>query len=127
MINNESAFYVSHAAPTPVDAIAMICAAGGVAVIAHPFASHRGQTLQPADFSDLVEAGLHGIEVDHRDQNPDERAMLRNIANELGLVVTGASDYHGNGKLNSLGEFQTAPEQWEKLESLADQRRVVRA
>jgi predicted metal-dependent phosphoesterase TrpH len=127
MLNNDSAFYVSHAAPTPVDAIAMIRAAGGVAVIAHPFASHRGQTLQVGDFSDLVAAGLHGIEVDHRDQNPDERAMLRNIANELGLVVTGASDYHGNGKLNSLGEFQTAPQQWEKLESLADQRRVVHA
>ena len=127
MLNNDSAFYLSHAAPTPVDAIAMIRAAGGVAVIAHPFASHRGQILKAADFSDLVAAGLNGIEVDHRDQNPDERAMLRVVAKELGLVITGASDYHGNGKLNSLAEFQTAPDQWEKLESLADQRRVVRA
>ena len=105
----------------------MIAQAGGVSVIAHPFASLRGQILQASDFADLVAAGLHGIEVDHRDQNPDERAMLRNIANELGLVITGASDYHGSGKLNSLGEFLTAPAQWEKLESLADQRRVVRA
>jgi predicted metal-dependent phosphoesterase TrpH len=127
MLNNDSVFYVSHAAPTPAEAIRMIVKAGGVSVIAHPFASLRGQILQAADFADLVAAGLHGIEVDHRDQNPDERAMLRNIANELGLVVTGASDYHGNGKLNSLGEYGTAPAQWEKLESLADQRRVVRA
>ena len=127
MLNNDSVFYVSHAAPTPVEAIRMIAQAGGVSVIAHPFASLRGQILQASDFADLVAAGLHGIEVDHRDQNPDERAMLRNIANELGLVITGASDYHGNGKLNSLGEYGTAPEQWEKLESLADQRRVVRA
>ena len=75
----------------------------------------------------MADAGLHGIEVDHRDQNPDERAMLRIIAQELGLVVTGASDYHGNGKLNSLGEYQTSLEQWEKLESMADRRRVVKA
>ncbi len=127
MLNNDSVFYVSHAAPTPAEAIGMIGKAGGVSVIAHPFASLRGQILQASDFADLVAAGLHGIEVDHRDQNPDERAMLRNIANELGLVVTGASDYHGSGKLNSLGEYGTAPAQWEKLESLADRRRVVRA
>lgn len=127
MLNNDSVFYVSHAAPTPAEAIRMIGKAGGVSVIAHPFASLRGQILQASDFAELVAAGLHGIEVDHRDQNPDERAMLRNIANELGLVVTGASDYHGSGKLNSLGEYGTAPAQWEKLESLADRRRVVRA
>ena len=127
MLNNDSVFYVSHAAPTPAEAIRMIGKAGGVSVIAHPCASLRGQILQASDFTDLVAAGLHGIEVDHRDQNPDERAMLRNIANELGLVVTGASDYHGSGKLNSLGEYGTAPAQWEKLESLADRRRVVRA
>jgi hypothetical protein len=127
MLNNDSVFYVSHAAPTPAEAIHMIGKAGGVSVIAHPFASLRGQILHASDFADLVAAGLHGIEVDHRDQNPDERAMLRDIANELDLVITGASDYHGNGKLNSLGEYGTAPAQWEKLESLADQRRVVRA
>ena len=127
MLNNGSLFYVSHAAPTPVQAIRMIREAGGVAVIAHPFASHRGQILTSADFTELVEAGLHGVEVDHRDQNPQERAMLRVIAHELGLVITGASDYHGSGKLNVLGEYQTAPDQWEKLESLADKRRVVRA
>ncbi|MDA2962743.1 MAG: PHP domain-containing protein [Actinomycetota bacterium] len=125
MLNNDSVFYVSHAAPTPEEAIRMIRKAGGVAVIAHPFASLRGQILGAKDFAALVEAGLQGIEVDHRDQNSDERAMLRVIAKELDLVITGASDYHGSGKLNSLGESTTAPDQWEKLESLADQRRVV--
>ena len=127
MLNNDSQFYVSHAAPTPAQAIAMIRKAGGVAVIAHPFASHRGQILKASDFQDLVEAGLNGIEVDHRDQNPDERAMLRSIALELDLVITGSSDYHGSGKLNQLAEFHTNPLQWERLESMADKRRVVRA
>jgi predicted metal-dependent phosphoesterase TrpH len=127
LLHNESRFYVSHTAPTPAEAIALIRRAGGVAVIAHPFASHRGQILKAEDFSDLVAAGLNGIEVDHRDQNPDERAMLRSIAKELDLVVTGSSDYHGTGKLNSLAENHTHREQWEKLESQADARRVVSA
>lgn len=127
ILNNESPFYVSHTAPTPAEAIALIRRAGGVAVIAHPFASHRGQILKAEDFSELVEVGLNGIEVDHRDQNPDERAMLRSIAKELDLVVTGSSDYHGTGKLNSLAENHTHREQWEKLESQANARRVVSA
>ena len=127
LLHNDSRFYVSHAAPTPVEAIALIRRAGGVAVIAHPFASHRGQILKPEDFSDLLSAGLNGIEVDHRDQNPDERAMLRVIALELDLVMTGSSDYHGTGKLNSLAENYTSREQWQKLEAQADARRVVNA
>ena len=127
LLHNESRFYVSHAAPTPVEAIALIRRAGGVAVIAHPFASHRGQILKAEDFSELVVAGLNGIEVDHRDQNPDERAMLRTIAQELDLVITGSSDYHGTGKLNSLAENHTSREQWEKLESQSNARRVVSA
>jgi len=127
LLHNDSRFYVSHAAPTPAEAIALIRRAGGVAVIAHPFASHRGQILKAEDFADLVLAGLNGIEVDHRDQNPDERAMLRVIAHELDLVITGSSDYHGTGKLNSLAENHTSREQWEKLEAQADARRVARA
>ncbi|MEY3215134.1 MAG: hypothetical protein RLZZ82_368 [Actinomycetota bacterium] len=127
LLHNESRFYVSHAAPTPVEAIKLIRRAGGVAVIAHPFASHRGQVLKPEDFSELITAGLNGVEVDHRDQNPDERGMLRNIAHELDLVITGSSDYHGTGKLNSLAENHTNREQWEKLESQANARRVVSA
>jgi predicted metal-dependent phosphoesterase TrpH len=127
LLHNDSRFYVSHAAPTPAEAIALIRRAGGVAVIAHPFASHRGQILKADDFADLVAAGLNGIEVDHRDQNPDERAMLRVIARELDLVVTGSSDYHGTGKMNLLAENHTSREQWQKLESQADARRVVNA
>ena len=125
LLHNDSRFYVSHAAPTPIEAVKLIRRAGGVAVIAHPFASHRGQVLKAEDFADLVAAGLNGIEVDHRDQNPDERAMLRVIAQELELVVTGSSDYHGTGKLNSLAENYTSREQWLKLEAQADARRVV--
>lgn len=126
LLNNDSPFYVTHLAPTPEQAIKQIRDAGGVAVIAHAFASLRGKILSPDDFQPMVHAGLNGIEVDHRDHSGIERAELRVIARDLGLVVTGSSDYHGTGKLNILGENTTDREEWEKLESLANDRRVVR-
>ncbi len=126
LLNNGSKYYVSHAAPTPAEAISAIKSAGGVSIIAHPFASFRGAILQSTDFQELVSAGLNAIEVDHRDHNQQEREVLRKIAEELKLVVTGSSDYHGSGKLNLLGENRTNPAQWELLESQADKRRVLR-
>lgn len=125
LLTNESKYYVTHATPTPEVAIRTIKAAGGVSVIAHPMASRRGEVISVSIFSDLVAVGLNGIEVDHRDHTASERAQLKEVASELNLVITGASDYHGLGKLNSLGENLTDPAQWERLESLASQRRVV--
>jgi predicted metal-dependent phosphoesterase TrpH len=125
LLHNNSPYYVAHMAPTPEEAISMIRAAGGVAVIAHPFASHRGQVLSAQDFLPLKNAGLNGIEVNHRDHNNEERNLLASIARELDLVITGASDYHGTGKLNSLGENHTNQAEWERLESEANQRRVI--
>lgn len=125
LLHNGSKYYVTHIAPTPEDAIRTIRNAGGVAVIAHPFATRRGQTLSAMSLPTLIEAGLNGVEVDHRDHTHDEREQLRSIAGDLGLVITGASDYHGTGKLNSIGENQTDPAEWERLESMADARRVV--
>jgi predicted metal-dependent phosphoesterase TrpH len=125
LLHNDSKFYVAHLSPTPVEAITTIRAAGGVSVIAHPFASRRGQTLQSESFQDLVDAGLNGIEVHHRDQSPEEQRILSHIATELDLAITGSSDYHGAGKVNQLGENTTDPHEFEKLESQANARRVI--
>ena len=126
MLHNKSKFYVAHYSPKPVEAIKLIKAAGGVAIIAHPMASHRGRTISIETFGDLIEAGLDAIEVDHRDHSPDEKNALIQLARDNNLVMTGASDYHGNGKLNLLGEYTTDPAQWEQLEARANQRRVLR-
>ena len=125
MLHNKSKFYVAHYSPKPVEAIKLIKAAGGVAIIAHPMASHRGRTISIETFGDLIEAGLDAIEVDHRDHSPDEKNALIQLARDNNLVMTGASDYHGNGKLNLLGEYTTDPAQWERLEARANQRRVL--
>ncbi|MFM1757773.1 MAG: hypothetical protein RL193_350 [Actinomycetota bacterium] len=122
---NDSKYYVSHIAPTPLDAVKLIRAAGGVAVIAHPYSSMRDTKMTVANFVELKAAGLNGIEVDHRDHGAEERNNLREIARELDLVVTGSSDFHGTGKLNLIGENVTSPEHWQALESQANQRRVI--
>lgn len=126
LLHNNSKYYISHYSPTPEDAIRMIKKAGGVAVIAHPLASLRGRTVSIESFESMVDAGLDGIEISHRDQNEDERKLLREVVTQYGIIATGSSDYHGNGKLNQLAEFTTAPEDFEALEARADARRVVR-
>ncbi|MEI6763490.1 MAG: PHP domain-containing protein [Actinomycetes bacterium] len=123
---NSSPFYVAHYSPTPEVAIAAIKAAGGVAVIAHPLASLRGRVVNLESFDSYIAAGLDGIEVKHRDQTPEQQELLFSIAASADLAMTGSSDYHGNGKMNELAEFTTDPDQWEKLEARADDRRVVR-
>jgi len=123
---NDSKYYVSHSAPTPIQAIKLIKNAGGVAVIAHPYSSMRGEKIDLASLGALKEAGLNGVEVDHRDHSVEERLNLRAIASELDLVVTGSSDFHGSGKLNLIGENVTSPHHWERLESLANERRVIK-
>ena len=127
MLHNKSKYYVAHYSPKPVDAIKLIKAAGGVAVIAHPMASHRGRTISYETFGDLIAAGLDGIEVDHRDHTSDEKSALIKFASENNLVMTGASDYHGNGKLNQLAEYTTNQAQWDMLQSRANQNRVLTA
>ena len=80
LLHNASKYYVTHAAPTPEAAISQIRKAGGVAVIAHPFASRRGEVISVATFTSLVAAGLNGIEVHHRDHSQIEREQLSEIA-----------------------------------------------
>ena len=126
VLHNDSPFYVAHYSPTPEVAIGLIKQAGGVAVIAHAMSSLRGRVVSPESFQSYVEAGLDGIEVFHRDHTIENRALLSDIADQSNLAKTGSSDYHGNGKLNKLAEFHTAPAEFEKLEARANQRRVIK-
>ncbi|WP_031014198.1 PHP domain-containing protein [Streptomyces sp. NRRL F-5727] len=94
----------------PADAIRLVKAAGGVTVLAHPAAVKRGQVVPESAIAALAAAGLDGIEVDHMDHDEPTRARLRGLAKELGLLVTGSSDYHGSRKTCRLGEYTTDPE-----------------
>ncbi|MFD3539421.1 PHP domain-containing protein [Streptomyces sp. NPDC058662] len=94
----------------PFDAVRLVKAAGGVTVLAHPAAVKRGRCVSEADIAALADAGLDGIEVDHMDHDAGTRARLRGLAADLGLLVTGSSDYHGSRKTCRLGEYTTDPE-----------------
>lgn len=109
-------YYVRYWAAETVDAIAAVLAAGGVPVMAHPRASVRGRIVSADTIRGLAEAGLAGLEVDHLDHTPQDRELLRELAAELGLLVTGSSDYHGTGKPNRLGALTTAVEVLEEIE-----------
>ena len=102
---------------TPLDqAIRLVSAAGGVSVIAHVWGRSRTEQPDEAELAVLQEVGLTGLEVDHQDHGPARRERLRGIARNLGLVVTGSSDYHGTGKtLHDLGVNTTAPEEYHRL------------
>ncbi len=115
LLHNGSPYYVPRS-DTPVrDAIEMVRAAGGVAVLAHPLARRRGRVVEPSVIVELAAAGLAGVEVDHPDHEPADRALLRGLAAELDLVVTGSSDYHGTNKVTRIGAETTAPEAFDEL------------
>jgi predicted metal-dependent phosphoesterase TrpH len=87
--------YVAKDAVTPVEAVELIHRAGGAAVLAHP-SIHAGASAVPEPvIRAMAAAGLDGLEVDHPDQPPADRARWRALAAELGLETTGASDCHG--------------------------------
>lgn len=109
ILRTGSPYYVRYHAPDAVEAVRLVRAAGGVPVFAHPRASARGRVVGRDVIEAMAAAGLAGLEVDHRDHDERARAELRLLAAELGLLVTGSSDYHGAGKPNRLGENTTSP------------------
>jgi predicted metal-dependent phosphoesterase TrpH len=104
-----------YATPTAT-MIGLIAAAGGAAVIAHPWGHGSRRVMDAETLASLYAAGLTGLEVEHQDHGPAERRSLRGLASELDLVITGSSDFHGLGKVDhELGCNLTEPDQYERL------------
>lgn len=113
------AYVTRHAVPLE-EMLGLVADAGGASVLAHPWGRGGAEVIDLAGFAALRDLGLGGIEVDHEDHDPAARARLRGIADELGLVVTGSSDYHGTGKTDhGLGCNLTEPEEYERLLEVA--------
>ncbi|MDY6054572.1 PHP domain-containing protein [Micrococcus sp.] len=126
ILTGRSKYYVPHYAADPVEAVRLVRAAGGVPVFAHPRARMRGRVVGEDVMEAMVEAGLAGLEADHRDNPEQERVWLRAFAARHGLFVTGSSDYHGTGKPNRLGEFTTGAEVLAEIERQGTGSEVVR-
>lgn len=125
-LRNDGPYYIGHYAPTPVVAVRLIRDAGGVAVHAHPFTVSRGRTLPVAVIKEMAAAGLAGLEVDHREHDKAARAAGRDLADRLGLFVTGGSDFHGDGKPNVLAENLTSPAVLETILATGTGTEVIR-
>jgi 3',5'-nucleoside bisphosphate phosphatase len=111
--------FVPKQALDPAEAIGLVREAGGVVVFAHPFAAARGPVVDDDAVRALAAVGLAGLEVDHPDHTPEQRARLRALADELDLAVTGASDDHGAMTGHRLGAETTAPEEYARLRGRA--------
>lgn len=109
-LSPRSSYYVPHYALDPVRAVELVRSAGGVPVLAHPRARARMRVVSDHLVAEMADAGLAALEVDHRDHDAAARAEAAALADRLGLARTGASDYHGAGKPNRLGENLTDPD-----------------
>lgn len=101
--------YVSRYALEPGRAIALVRAAGGVTVLAHPRGAGRGWQIPDEVIAELAAAGLTGIEVNHPQQDDHQRGLVRGLASALHLVPSGGSDDHGELTGFRIG-VETAPE-----------------
>ncbi len=131
--------YVERARLTPVEAVQMLAAQGAVPVMAHPTFSipqdagvsspegrrHSAPVQQGAEgpgvasveganslrriLAELKEAGLAGMEVFYGRYTPDEVNALKSLADEMGLIPCGGSDYHATGALEEARPGDVGP------------------
>jgi 3',5'-nucleoside bisphosphate phosphatase len=120
-------YYVGHYAIDARRAVQLVRDAGGVPVMAHPLAHRRGRVVSDSVIGGLAEAGLVGIEVFHPDHDDDNVRRAQQLADDLGLLVTGSSDYHGTGKVTRLGARTTDLIVLQRIEALATGVPVVRS
>jgi len=92
------AAYVPRDLPAPVDAIRWIKDAGGLAVLAHPTWVKTTEGTLTDLARQLKEQGLDGVEVHYSTHTPRQTRTYLSLAKQLGLLVTGGSDFHGMTK-----------------------------
>lgn len=95
-IHDDSPVYVPRKTVTPQDAVEIIYDAGGIPVIAHPHDLDIAEDL----IKELMQYGLRGIEAYHRKHSPACVEYFSSMAEELGLIVTGGSDFHAPNIMN---------------------------
>ena len=95
------------------DAIAMIHAVGGLAVLAHPGGAGTCERLTA-----LRASGLDGVEVKHPGHSPSDTARLRTLTEQLGMVASGGSDWHGAAEGSRTIGMMQVPAEWLGLQDV---------
>ena len=114
IIGKDSPAYVARVGLTPLEAVELVRAHGGVPSLAHPGTVVGLEELLPK----LVDRGLAGIECHYDIHTPDFTAYLVELAARYDLVPTGGSDFHGRGEHGAeVGNVPVPPETVPALEA----------
>jgi predicted metal-dependent phosphoesterase TrpH len=119
-LSEDSPAYVPHSGASPAEVIALVTAGGGVAALAHP-----GYRPQDEIIPGLIDAGLEAIEVCHSSHDAEAQARYLELATRHQLLVTGGSDYHGEGtrRAEFFGVVQLPASHFDALVAHATRRR----
>src|SRR5207248_2063432 len=91
--------YVARIGAPAAVVVKLIHDAGGIASLAHPGANGR-DGLIPV----LAASGLDALEATHADHDATTETKYRRLAAELGLAVTGGSDFHGETTMHRVSK-----------------------
>ncbi len=108
--------YVEKERMTVEESVALIREFGGLVVLAHPFTleleAHRLRLL----IKNLKLLGLNGIEILYPEHTRAQKKLYTTIAHDLGLLITGGTDYHGPGRNNiRIGDFGITKPAYENI------------
>lgn len=80
--------------PTPKEAVEVIRECGGISSIAHPGRIYAGREKVLSIITEMKDCGLNGIEAVYSEHTDSETQYFKELAEKLGLLVTGGSDTH---------------------------------
>ena len=89
--------YANKERMNPTRAMELVIGAGGLPVLAHPQTLDLNSTELADLLAELKEAGLAGVETYYFSHSEEEMFLYKHIADDLDLIVTGGTDYHGPG------------------------------
>ena len=103
--------FVPRTGASPEDVIAIVHRAGGIVSLAHPGRTKLDDRIPP-----LRDAGLDAIEVYHSDHDPEMVREYLALADRLGLLISGGSDFHGDpGEAIEPGSSTLPEAEWTRL------------
>ncbi|MFL6463785.1 MAG: PHP domain-containing protein [Bryobacteraceae bacterium] len=99
-LGEDAPSYVERQSLTSEEVVGRIRSGGGIPVVAHPVRLSLPREVERQELIKLKEAGLVALEIYHSDQQPELQAYYHQLAQELDLLPTGGSDFHGRIKPN---------------------------
>lgn len=111
--------FIARTGPPPAEVIAIVAKAGGIASLAHPGLLKRDDLIPG-----MVDAGLAAIEAFHSEHDSTATEHYLALAQRLGIVVSGGSDYHGEKerRRTAFGTVGLTPELFQRLAERAGKR-----